>query len=336
MRRLRTALTLIELLVVIGIIGLLIALLLPAVQAAREAARRLACQSNIRQIGLALHQHHAAQGGLPSGWMQMSADGEPGWGWGAAILGHAGQGPAAALPNFPPGGGPPGGLGPPDGLGRPPGIGHPRHQQARETPVPIFLCPSDPSPAVFMLHGPAPHDWVNASAVGPEARGEPIFQVARANYSGVFGTNSIETSPDQGNGCFFRNSRIRFDDIHDGLSNTLLVGERSSRLDSATWVGAVPGAQRAAARIVGRAGRVPNDVLNDFSDFSSHHPFGANFLLADGSVRLISDQIDLDVYRALATRAGGEIIDPALVGHRLDVRPQTGSPPVISTIAVGQ
>ncbi|MDY0168026.1 MAG: DUF1559 domain-containing protein [Thermoguttaceae bacterium] len=291
MRASRTAFTLVELLVVIAIIGVLIALLLPAVQAAREAARRLACQSNIRQIGLALHQHHSVQGELPSGWVQTSPDGEPGWGWAAAILEHAGQI----------------GFGQPhDGHAPRRGIGHPDHKRLRETPVPLYLCPSDPSPAVFMLPRGSFGPQQKAAGALVQSSGPPMFQVARANYSGVFGMNSIEAAPEEGNGCFFRNSRIRFDDIHDGLSNTLLVGERSSRLDSATWVGAVPGAERSAARIVGRADRVPNDVLNDFGDFSSHHPFGANFLLADGSVQLISDQIDIDVYHAMATRAGRE------------------------------
>ncbi len=133
-----------------------------------------------------------------------------------------------------------------------------------------------------------------------------MFQLARANYSGVFGNNVIETQPRDGNGAFFQNSSTRFAEILDGLSNTLLIGERSSRLEFATWVGAVPGAYRGTARIVGRAGSVPNDVLNDFADFSSYHAFGANFAMADGSVRLISDTIDLAVYQALASRAGGE------------------------------
>ena len=62
------------------------------------------------------------------------------------------------------------------------------------------------------------------------------------------------------------------------------------------------------ARVVGRSGRAPNDVLNDFSDFSSHHLAGAHFLLGDGSVRLISDEVDLEVYRGLTTRASGETV----------------------------
>jgi prepilin-type processing-associated H-X9-DG protein len=138
-----------------------------------------------------------------------------------------------------------------------------------------------------------------------------MFEVARSNYAGVFGTGSIESNPSAGNGMFYRNSATRFGDVLDGLSNTLMVGERASRQaasweGSATWVGAVPGAHRDAARVVGRAGRVPNDVLGDFSDFGSWHPFGANFVMADGSVRMISDEIEQATYHALATRAGGE------------------------------
>ena len=132
------------------------------------------------------------------------------------------------------------------------------------------------------------------------------MKIARANYVGVFGARVVEVAPQAGDGLFFRNSLMRFDDVRDGLSNTLLAGERSSRLGSATWVGAVPGADRGMARVVGRAGNVPNGVLNDMADFGSYHPFGANFALADGSVRMISDEIDLTVFQAMATRAGGE------------------------------
>ena len=138
--------------------------------------------------------------------------------------------------------------------------------------------------------------------------GHPMFEVARSNYSGVFGTGSVEANPGAGNGAFFRNSRISFAHMRDGLSNTLLVGERSSRLGYSTWVGAVPGAYRGMARIVGTASGVPNHVLNDFAAFGSHHPFGANFAMGDGSVRLIGDEIELSVYQALATRSGGERI----------------------------
>jgi prepilin-type processing-associated H-X9-DG protein len=182
-------------------------------------------------------------------------------------------------------------------------IGHASNKELRERAVPIFLCPSDPSDKLFMLH---------ESGAGGGPGGPPMFALARANYTGVFGTEVIESRPTSGDGVFWQNSRTRFADIRDGQSNTLLVGERASRSTSssqqgsASWVGAVPGAHRALARVVGRAGRVPNDVLGDFADFGSYHPFGANFVMVDGSVRMISDEIDATVYHALATRSGGE------------------------------
>ncbi len=290
--------TLIEVLVVIGIVGVLIALLLPAVQAVREAGRRIQCQDRVRQIGLALQKHESAHGALPPGWVSEAPDGNPGWGWGAMILAHveqqavfngSGSGPG-------PGGPGPGGPGP----GAKP-ISHPDNQRARETPIPSFLCPSDTSEEVFMLHQGGP---------GGGGGGKPMFEVARANYVGVFGTQDIDANPKAGDGAFYENSSVPFAAILDGLANTLLVGERCSRLGSATWVGAVPGAHQGRQRVVGRAGSVPNHVLNDFADFSSEHPFGANFVMGDGSVRPISDQIDLTVFRALATRAGKEAVPP--------------------------
>jgi hypothetical protein len=136
-----------------------------------------------------------------------------------------------------------------------------------------------------------------------------MFEVARANYAGVFGTLVIEDAPSAGDGVFFHNSQIRSANVRDGLSNTVFVGERSSRLGSSTWVGSVAGAQKSMARVVGRTGNVPNDVLGYFEDFSSHHVAGAHFLFGDGSVHVINDAIELRIYRALATRDGGEVVD---------------------------
>lgn len=283
--------TLVEVLVVIGMIAVLIAMLLPAVQAAREAARRAQCASRIRQIGLALQSHQETYGVLPSGWLTSAPNGDPGWGWAAILLGFLEQKTLqnTAGPGFP---------GVSFGSGGPP-IGDPANQRFRETSVAAYLCPSDPSDDRFLLN--------KSGGGGP---GPPMFEVARANYVGVFGTQAVESSPLSGNGVFFQNSRIRFADIRDGLSNTLLVGERGSRLGGSTWVGAVPGSDRGTARVVGRAGSVPNDLRNDLADFSSYHPFGANFALADGSVKMLSDEIDLVVYHALATRSGSEPVSP--------------------------
>ena len=287
-------LTLIEILVVLFILAILIALLLPAVQAAREAQRRIQCQNNIRQVGLALHNHHDAHKRLPAGWVSIVPGGEPGWAWSALLLDFIDQ-PSSPnvrwaanarvvstpmpVPNT--------------GAMR---IDHASNVKLRERSISLFLCPTDPSDQLFMLRS------------GP---GTDMFPVARANYAGVFGTGAIRSNPSAGDGIFYRNSRTRFADIRDGQSNTLMVGERASRQPgsgegSATWVGAVPGAYRSMGRVVGRAGRVPNDVLGDFADFGSWHPFGANFVMADGSVRMISDEIDQATYHALATRAGGE------------------------------
>jgi len=299
----RKAITLIELLVVIGIIGVLIALLLPAIQAARGAARRLQCQNNVRQLGIALHGHHSAMRSLPSGWEADSPRGEPGWGWATYLLPYLEQQNLAASMTdaWPPGR----------------AIGHPNNRRLRETPVGTYLCPSDSAPKIFTLHqrgdggGGAGPGQSAAAQVGngpPPGAGPPMFRVARANYAGVFGRNVIENQPSFGDGAFYHNSRLRFASIRDGLSNTVIVGERSSRLGFPAWIGSVPGAHRSMARVVARGGRVPNDVLGEFDDFSSYHPFGANFLLADGSVRMIGDEISLPVYQALVTRSGGETV----------------------------
>lgn len=298
--------TLVEILVVIGIVAVLVALLLPAVQAAREAARRIQCQDNVRQIALALHSHHGSFGHFPPGWESNQPNGDPGWGW------------SAMLPEFfeqqtlKSGSGPGAGPGGPHSGGKP--ISDPANRRFRETPIPLLLCPSDPSEEVFMIQqgsngggGSGSGGGSGGGGSGSGGGGSPMFELARANYSGVFGNTTIENHPQTGAGIFFQNSRIRFADIVDGQSNTLLIGERSSRLDYATWVGAVPGAYRGMARIVGTAGGVPNDVLNDFADFGSHHPFGANFAMGDGAVRMISDEIERSVYHGLATRAGGEV-----------------------------
>jgi prepilin-type N-terminal cleavage/methylation domain-containing protein/prepilin-type processing-associated H-X9-DG protein len=290
--RLKKGLTLVELLVVIAIVSILAALLLPAIQAAREAARRLQCTNNTRQIGLALQTHHDTFQRLPSGWIAYPPHGEPGWSWATRLLQHIEQQNLVQGSGFGAHSGGSGGPGGPGGSGGGAAfqIRHASNKLLRETPIVTFLCPSDPTEKLFTLHQGGPG-------------GPAMFDVARANYVGVFGTGIIESTPAAGQGCFFQNSSIRFADISDGLSNTLLVGEHASRLEHATWVGAVPGAHRHMARVVSSAGRVPNHVPNDIADFSSFHPGGANFVLGDGSVRLISDQIDRIVFQALATRA---------------------------------
>ena len=111
-----------------------------------------------------------------------------------------------------------------------------------------------------------------------------------------------------GEGIFFENSKTRFRGITDGLSNTLMCGERLATRGTVTWVGADPHIEEGAARIVGTTDHILNDSENGhFEDFASAHPQGANFLVADGSVQYITNSIDLNLYQSLSTRSGGEV-----------------------------
>ena len=188
--------TLIELLVVIAIIGVLIALLLPAVQAAREAARRIQCGNNLKQVGLALHNYHDAVGSLPPGLLSKPGpDGDntgPGWGWAAMILPQIEQAAVANAINF----------------GLP--IEAPANQTARLTKINMFVCPSDAS---FQPQFTVVDDSTSSSALGA-----PICDVASSNYVGMFGKGDVSSlypySPtdeppgrDNGEGLFRRNRR---------------------------------------------------------------------------------------------------------------------------------
>lgn len=295
-------LTLVELLVVLVIVAVVAAMLLLAIQAARKAARRLQCANNVKQIGLALQAHHDVLNRLPPGWNAYPPNGEPGWGWASMLLPFTEQenllrGSGVGAYSGGPGetfrrGGPGGRGGPPRFQ-----IEHRSNRDLRESALATFLCPSDPTETLFTLYRGGP---------GGGGSGSPsMFDVARANYVGVFGS-AIESAPDDGNGCFFQSRSLKFRDITDGLSNTLMVGEHGSRVWPATWVGAVPGASRNMVLVVGSANRVPNSVPNYPEGFGSSHPGGANFVFCDGSVKPISDEVDLIAFQAQATCAGGE------------------------------
>jgi hypothetical protein len=142
------------------------------------------------------------------------------------------------------------------------------------------------------------------------------MQMPTSNYVGVFGTvdlhDACEHGDCQGDGLFVLNRGMRMADILDGLSQTLMVGERHSRWSYSTWVGAVAHAEHGPARIVGVAQFPPNSDDNPeqfIHNFSSLHPAGTHFLRADGSVRLIYETIDPGVYLKLCTRSKGDIID---------------------------
>ncbi|MFO0867914.1 MAG: DUF1559 domain-containing protein [Pirellulales bacterium] len=291
-RRAPRGFTLVELLVVIAIIGILVGLLLPAVQAAREAARRTSCVNNLKQIGLALHNYHDVHQSFPSGWIALDpatrlplAEGEPGWGWASMVLPFLEQqNVSEGMIQFP----------------LP--ITDPVHAAARVQPLAVFRCKSDTGRPTFDL----------------AAEGDPtqnLATLATANYVGVFGTVELEDCEGlppgvicRGNGSFQHIEGVRLAELLDGTSSTLLVGERSARLGYSTWTGAVSEGEEAMARILGIADHAPNHPGAHLDDFTSEHPAGTNFLLGDGSVRLIVETIDLGVYQGLATRAGGEVV----------------------------
>ena len=298
----RQAFTLVELLVVIAVIGVLVGLLLPAVQAAREASRRMSCQNNLHQIGVALHNYHSTHKQLPSGWIANPRAHESGWGWAAAILPQLEQAATYGDINF----------------SR--YIEDPTHEDVREAPVETLMCPSDVQEAIFFIaegdedhhdDHDDDHDDDDDEEHGHNVDEGPhfLFRIAKSNYVGVYGTKDIHEDLYKGDGLFYGNSRHRFRDILDGLSQTLMVGERDSRMGGSIWHGFIHDANAAAARIIGASDHTPNSPIGHFEDFRSHHAAGAQFLLSDGSVQMITQFIDLDVYHALTTRANKEVID---------------------------
>lgn len=296
MAKYRQAFTLVELLVVIAIIGLLVALLLPAVQAAREAARRAQCLDNLKQVGLALQNYHDLARSFPPGYISAfdssGNDIGPGWGWAAFLLPEMEQVPTWQMLNF----------------NLP--VEHAANAQGRMIDLPVFRCPSDTG-------GP------NWQVAGAPPASLPICTIAAANYVGVFGT----TEPGvDGDGVFFRNSSISLRDITDGSSHTLMVGERSTLLGPATWVGAVAKAvlvpdtsdgvgagppENDAAMVLGHTGDgfSPGQPASHVSQFYSlHSGRGVQFLFSDGHVSYLNSSLDYRQYHAMATRAGNETI----------------------------
>jgi prepilin-type N-terminal cleavage/methylation domain-containing protein/prepilin-type processing-associated H-X9-DG protein len=314
--RRRDAMTLIELLVVIAVIGVLVALLLPAVQSAREGARRAACLNNIRQLALTALNYHSIKGHFATGLVFVDADagnfagGTNLW---VEMLPYVEEANLkekwdyADYRNNIAGG-----------------------QEALSAKVvPILLCPSDPLPSpVHHLQAAPPYDWMNG-----------VYGLS--SYGGNAGVRSFgnPVTPQSEDGVFFKHSRVRMAQVTDGASHTLLFGERSHEdpeydelptvVDESMGPLAAWGAWCSAShefgsqadvllgsivpinyRVLPESGVDPWDMIDGrLSAFGSGHPGGANFAFADGSARFVAEDIPLEQLQALSTRAGEEAVE---------------------------
>jgi prepilin-type N-terminal cleavage/methylation domain-containing protein len=313
----RRGFTLIELLVVLAILAVLLGLLLPAVQKAREAANRARCQNNLKQIGIALHLYANSQESLPAGYIYNAANApppvpcgvqhfdrypppppgsqfnSPGWGWAALTLDYIEQGNLAKQINY--------------SLA----VESPTNLPARTTMLAMYTCPSDSGAGVFAVQS-----QTNTN----------LAQAASNSYAACFGAlGLLNLTPDNGNGVFFRNSRTRLTDITDGTSSTLMIGERADLFAQSPWAGVMtggtvrttPGApvytsiiEQAAVMALARVGsKTLNSAYSEPYDFFSPHGPVVHFVFADGSVHPLSIATDLTVLQMLATSAGGEVVD---------------------------
>ncbi len=304
----RRAFTLIELLVVIAIIAVLIGLLLPAVQKVRESASRIKCTNNLKQLALAIHTYQDGNGAFPvnSGTTETSAAAN--WSWMARILPFVEQGNLAAQANIPSA-----------------VMSDPAAQAGMATQVNNFLCPSDPN-----NKGTRTNEY--------NITGTPV---AMTNYKGVSGANWGTDSNlaggagttftcdarwrnpsiagnynglDEGDGCLYRSDYRRpltLSGITDGTSNTFMIGEDVPSMNQhcdwpfANHANGTCGIGPNAKPTTGGS-YAPADWPNVYS-FHSLHPNGLSFAMADGSVHFIQNQIDLSLYRALATISSGEV-----------------------------
>ncbi len=311
--------TLVELLVVIAIIGILVALLLPAIQMARESARRTQCTNNLKQIGLALHNYHDTHKVFPPSYViqpggggingtpdPATRDAGPGWAWGTLLLPFMEQN--SLYDSF--------------DLSRP--CWDPVNATPARTPLSMFLCPSATGSTK------EPFNVVSGSS-------QTLATFARSCYVANAGQeepwlHAVDSYEGIADGPFYRNARTPVADVIDGLSNTVFVGEHHPALSDKTWVGVVPGAivcpkpqfafgtcEPAGVLVNCHSGpcsyvspptiHPPNSWLCAPCQMFAEHPGGCNVLLGDGSVRFISESIHQPTWAALSSMAKGDVVD---------------------------
>lgn len=273
--------TVLELLVTLAVIGTLMALILPAVGAAREAARRIECTNHLKQIGLALHNYEDSFRCLPSGW-QWEESAESAYGWAVPLLPYVDERAvySAIDRNLP--------------------VPHPANAEARDVRLALMMCPSDLATQTFTLYPEPTTSPLSATPVADI----PLAELPTANYVGVFGTPEPDDSipAPLGDGTFIESRSVRLAELVRGLSRTLIVGERTMARVPSTWLGVDFRGADAACRLVGNAATHPNCDECDECEFDSRHPGGANFLWGDGHVEMVAEGIDAQEYRRLSLR----------------------------------
>ncbi len=299
---LRSGFTLVELLVVIAIIGVLVGLLLPAVQSAREAARRMSCSANFKQVALALHNYHDTHRSFPmGGGISGGCSGFSGahlFSWGVYTLPFLEQGTRYDAIRF--------------NVSNYANGYAPNHDPDTALgPIPTYLCPSNPQGDTMV--NPALSGAIDAYA-RTDMAGVADSRDWRCNNSGSTGLRPRS----DGNGIFYARSKTKFRDIIDGTSNTLFIGEvtgdpRQATGDSATtYNGNVYALYDLLDTSTGINGPFTVPGGGAFAwrpqGFSAFHPGGAHFALADGSVRFLSESINQSLLSGLTTRAGGEVL----------------------------
>jgi prepilin-type N-terminal cleavage/methylation domain-containing protein/prepilin-type processing-associated H-X9-DG protein len=306
----RLGFTLVELLVVIAIIGILIALLLPAVQAAREAARRMQCQNHLKQIGLASMVHEEFHGHYPTGGWAWNWAGESDRGfdkrqpagWAFTILPYLEQELLFRMDS-----------GLTDAERRIAG------RRQTETPVVTYYCPTRRSAIAYpFVHDPAFINIDRPNVIGRTDYAGCVGSLwvpdPAANFSDYASGEAQEVNPDS-NGVVFRVSSVTLSDITDGTSNTYLIGERNINPDmytTGTETADDQGWDIGHDRDISRASQEapapdrPGSVR--YRIFGSAHGSAFNMLLCDGSVHSIAYEIELAVHQHLGARNDGSPI----------------------------